>query len=74
MVILFLADIVTSFRSTVTIGLSIYLIIAKVLVVLVAISVISVVVLALILIIVAAVYKEGSIRFLTRVFLLLYNN
>ena len=58
-------------RSTVSIWLSVYLIIAKVLVVLV---VISIVVLALILIVIAAIYKEGSIHFLTRVFLFLYNN
>ena len=44
-----------------------YLIAAK-------ISVISVVVSALILIIVATIYKEDSIYFLTRVFLFLYNN
>ena len=63
-----------SFKSAVGIRLSIYLITAKVSVVLVAILVISVVILALILIIVAAIRKKGSIYFSTRVFLFLYNN
>ena len=60
-----------SFGSVITIKLSIYLITAKVLVVLV---IILVIVLALILIIVIAIYKEGNIYFLTKAFLLLYNN
>ena len=71
---LFLTNIVMSFRSAVTIRLSIYLIAAKVSVILIAISVVLVMVSALILTVVAAVYKEGSIYFLARVFLLLYNN
>ena len=59
------------FRSAVSIWLSVYLITAKVLVISVAILVI---ISALILIIVVAIRKEGSIYFLTRVFLFLYNN
>ena len=56
-----------SFKFTISIWLSIYLIIAEVLVILVVVS-------ALILIIVAAIYKKSNIDSLTRVFLLLYNN
>ena len=65
MAILFLADIAMSFKSTVTIGLSICLIVTEVSVVLVAILVVLVVVLALILIVVAVVCKKDSICFLT---------
>ena len=71
MAILFLVNIVISLRSAVSIWLFIYLITAKVSVVLV---VISVVVSALILIVVAAIYKEGSIHSLTGGFFFLYNN
>ena len=74
MVILFLKDIATFFKSTITINLFIYLITVKVLIILVMISIVLVIGLALILIIIAVIYKEGSIYSVTRVFLLLYNN
>ena len=61
MAILFLVDVVTSLRSSVSIWLSVYLITVKV-------SVVLVVVLALILIIVAVIYKKCSICSLNGVF------